>query len=96
MELFDYTSGKIKLVVRILFWVGGIIFAVMMLAGFIVGIVTKELVVALLCLFMLPWGVLLYWVSSLMIYGFGRIVENTDEIRYQLENQNAHQNDTHY
>ena len=96
MNLFDYTSGKIKLVAKIYFWVGAVVVALAGLVGFIVGIVDRDVVSALVCFFAIPIGVLACWVSSLMIYGFGRIVENTDEIRYRLEHQNTHQNDTHY
>ena len=95
MNLFDYTSGKIKLVANVYFWIVSILTTLALIAGFVIGIVNDMLLMAFICLFMIPVSVLLFWCVSLFIYGFGRLIDNTDEIRYRiehLENKNNQEN----
>jgi Na+/melibiose symporter-like transporter len=85
MNLFDYTSVKIKMVAKCFFWVASALSVLSGMILFVIGILSDQTAIALIGFCMTPVCVLLYWVSALMMYGFGRIVDNTDEIRYQLE-----------
>ena len=85
MGVFDYTSGKIKLIAKIYFWAAAIFYTFLGFVGFIVSIVNEAAILMLVFLFMIPIGIFITFVSALMIYGFGRIVDNTDEIRYDVE-----------
>ncbi len=85
MDVFDYTSGKIKMVAKIYFWGVSSLVTLLLFIGFVAGIAYRSVGGALLCFFMIPICVFAIWSSALMMYGFGRIVDNTDEIRYQLE-----------
>lgn len=83
MGIFDYTSGKIKLVAQIYFWISAILLAFLGFVGFLFALVNKKVWMALLVLVTACVGILVQWAFSLMIYGFGRIVDNTDELRYE-------------
>ena len=85
MNVFDYTSGKIKLVAKIYFWSMSIISTLALFIGFVIGIAKDMLFLAFGCFFMIPVLVFSYWWIGLIIYGFGRLIDNTDEIRYQME-----------
>ena len=85
MNIFDYTSGKIKLVAKIYFWVMSSLTTLVLFIGFIIGLANRSAVIALVCIFGIPVSVFVFWWTGLLIYGFGRLIDNTDEIRCRLE-----------
>ena len=76
--MFDNIGGKIKTLAKVVCWIG-------IIACIITGIVQmatdEDLVLAGILTAVV--GSLLSWVSSFVLYGFGQLVENSDEIVFQ-------------
>lgn len=87
--MFSNIGGKIKLLSKILCWVGialSIILGVVILtSGETVRVTLNGDLVSTsnvpAGIIMIVGGSLLSWISSLFAYGFGQLIENTDSIR---------------
>jgi len=88
--VFTNISGKLKLLAKVICWLG-IIFSVIsgsifLFSGNAISSVTvsgtsfavSPVVAGLIIIVM---GCLTSWISSLFIYGFGQLIENTDKSR---------------
>ena len=84
MKIFDNIGGKIKAVAKVFFWIGtviSILFAVSFFLGYAQlkdyssSAATGELITGILVLVL---GPLATWLSVIMMYGFGQLVENSD------------------
>lgn len=73
--MFDNIGGKIKSLAQVVCWIG-IIASV--ICGFILIGTDEDLI--LLGLLIMVIGSLISWVSSFALYGFGQLIENTDEL----------------
>ena len=73
--MFDNIGGKIKTLAMVVTWVG-IIASV--LSSFIFLVIDDDMFIigGVVAVF----GSLLSWASSLVLYGFGQLIENTDII----------------
>lgn len=85
--MFDNIGQKIMTLAKVFCWIGIIIsvlcglvimFAARYGSGFIPGVFTAAI------------GSLASWISSLALYGFGQLIDNTDSIVYQLRKLNEH------
>ena len=77
--LFSNIGSKIKNLASVIAWIGIIL-------SVILGIVTFETSAGLGFLIMI-FGGLVSWIGSFILYGFGQLIENTDEIRKSLKNK---------
>lgn len=72
--MYDEVGGKIKTLAKVIAWVG-------IIASVVVGIVTISTGVGILVLIL---GPLFSWLSTLVLYGFGQLIENTDILVHQI------------
>lgn len=89
--MFDNIGKKLKMLAQIICWVG-------IFASAITGIVFMARVSFWIGLLILVAGAVASWISSLGIYGFGELVENSDirtniaakqELEREKEKKNA-------
>ena len=72
--MFDNIGGKIKILAQIFVWIG-------IIASVILGIIlcnTDVEWLGVICIFL---GPILCWISSMTLYGFGELIENSLEIK---------------
>lgn len=81
--MFEDIGAKIKIVSKVLCWVG-IIAAV--IAAFVMFSLDEEVGGLLFLLFLIA-GPLLSWINSLFVYGFGELIEKTTEIAESTKEQ---------
>lgn len=72
--MYDEVGDKIKTLAKVIAWLG-------IIASVVVGIVTISTGVGILVLIL---GPLFSWLSTLVLYGFGQLVENTDILVHQI------------
>lgn len=77
--MFDNIGGKIKGVAATVTWIGIVLSCVI---GFVQMSIHEKLVLSGLLTAAL--GSLFSWLGSLTLYGFGQLIENTDEIRKKI------------
>ncbi len=70
--MFDNIGGKIKGLAKVLFWIEAI-------SAVIAGLVTVEVTEGFSLLFALA-GILVAWISSWFLYGFGEIIDKLCDI----------------
>lgn len=70
--MFNNVGGKIKIIAKITAWIGII---VCIIYGFVMLVSMEDM--ALIGLLIMTVGSLLSWISSLVLYGFGELVENS-------------------
>lgn len=93
--MFDNVGGKIKGVARFVTWLG-IIASVI---GFFILVVSDTIMLAFAVLIV---GCVVSWLSSLTLYGFGQLVENSDSmVRMNVnisnpENEDSKENTINY
>ena len=78
--MFDNIGGKIKSLAQVVCWIG-IVCSV--LYGIILIVADEDL--AFLGFVVMIIGPLVSWVSSFTLYGFGQLVENTDQLVLNAE-----------
>jgi len=76
--LFSNIGKKIKTLASVVAWLGIILCGVL---GFFLTIATGRIEWLLIAAI----GALISWISSFVLYGFGQLIENTDEIRKSLK-----------
>ncbi len=84
MKIFDNIGGKIKTVAKVFFWIGTVISVLFSIPFFLEyaqlhdyssSAATGSLITGILVLVL---GPLATWLSVIMMYGFGQLVENSD------------------
>ncbi len=89
--MFSNIGGKIKMLAKVLFWIG-VIGSVIIGGIFLIsprGTATfnysygystqvSSVLAGIIFIFL---GFLLSWISSMLLYGFGQLIENSDAIR---------------
>ena len=75
--MFDNIGAKIKTLAKVICWIGIIFSVIAGIAGIVNG--TAQSVVAGITTIIV--GCLMSWIGSFFAYGFGQLIENTDEIR---------------
>lgn len=85
--MFDNVGRQIKTLSKFLFWVGIILSVII---GFFYAI--NDTSTALLGLIILICGCFGSWVSSLLLYGFGQLIENTDKEDNDIPNMSITNN----
>ena len=89
--MFSNIGGKIKTLARVICWLG--IICSVFFGAFVMRIDDNS---ALLGFLLMCLGPLLSWVSSFTLYGFGQLIENTDQLVINNENSNlSKENDKH-
>jgi len=78
--MFDNVGGKIKIAAKVVAWIG-IIFCV--IYGFVLLVSVEGMALAGLLVMIL--GSLGSWLSSLLVYGFGELIENSAIIAHKKE-----------
>ena len=74
--MFGNIGGKIKTLAKVLTWIGiisSVITGISMLA-------TGDEALVLIGILIAAFGSIVSWVSSFLLYGFGQLIENTDEL----------------
>lgn len=74
--VFGNIGGKIKTLAKVLTWIGiisSVITGISMLA-------TGDEALVLIGILIAAFGSIVSWVSSFLLYGFGQLIENTDEL----------------
>ena len=77
--MFDDIGGKIKIIGQILCWLG--IGCSLFVGGLYI---SQEQIVAGFLIATI--GALVSWISAMMIYGFGQLIQNSDIIAENMEN----------
>ena len=75
--MFNNIGSKIKALAKVICWLGIIISVITGIIGIING--TEQSIVS--GVITLIFGSLASWLGSFFAYGFGQLIENTDEIR---------------
>ncbi len=70
--MFSNVGGKIKILAKITAWIGIVICVIY---GFVMLVSVEDM--ALVGLLIMTVGSLLSWISALVLYGFGELVENS-------------------
>lgn len=73
--MFDNAGGKIKAIAKVIAWIG---IAVCGIYGFVMLVSVEDM--ALIGLLIMTVGPLAVWISSLVLYGFGELIENSSII----------------
>ena len=82
--MFNNIGGKIKTLAKVLCWIGIIASIIFGLAMIVVGngrSYNASGPVALLGVLYMVLGSLFSWIGSFFAYGFGQLIEDTEEIR---------------
>ena len=69
--MFENIGGKLKMVAQIVTWFG-------IIASVVVGIGMLYVMESPIGILVMIGGALVSWLSSLTLYGFGQLIENTD------------------
>ena len=78
--MYRNVGGKIKMVAKVYAWIGIVL-------SVLVGVIllfsgSDSILVALIYIFL---GPLLSWLSSLLLYGFGQLIDNTDRLAKRFD-----------
>lgn len=84
--MFKNVGGKIKLITEILMWLSFMSFPIY---GFVIIINDKDVLKGIIVILL---GIFLTWVSSVFLYGFGQLIENSDKIVETMEKQFSENN----
>ena len=84
--MFANPGNQIKCLARVLFWVLGSVFSLLTIIGLIILMLSDSSVsVVATCISLVIPAVILVWVSlwifSLLLYGFGELIENTTQLK---------------
>lgn len=85
--MFDDVGRKIKIVAKVLFWVGFAFAICVWIAFFGVGVVNSEIGYFFVSFFAAALYGVFAWINSLFIYGFGQLIENSDILREIAESK---------
>lgn len=84
--MFDEIGTKIQVVAKVLAWIG--IYASIIVGAvlFAVGLTQAEELGYLMVItpFVIALGCLLSWLSNIVLYGFGKLIEDVEKIRYNM------------
>jgi hypothetical protein len=88
--MYNNVGRTIKFVAKILFGIGiGVSFFIW-IALLSVGLADAETAVIFYSLIALVSGLFISWITSLLLYGFGQLIENTDTLaRWDKEDNNT-------
>ena len=78
--MFNNVGGKIKAVAKVTAWIG---IAICVIYGFVMLVSMEDM--ALIGLLIMTVGSLASWISALVLYGFGELVENSGIIANKKE-----------
>lgn len=80
--MFDNPGEKIKTVAKVFFGIGCVSSVLGWIGVLIIAMESKDgktaLLIALASFLVLAIGVVLSWISSLLLYGFGQLIDNSD------------------
>ena len=76
--MFENVGRKIKIVAKVIFWVGIILAFLTWIAFFWYGVENSEIVYFIMSLIIPPIYGVLAWISCLSMYGTGQLIENSD------------------
>lgn len=86
--MFNNVGGKIKAVAKVTAWIG---IAICVIYGFVMLVSVEDM--ALVGLLIMTVGSLASWISALVLYGFGHLIENS-EILVSQGSKTTHHNTT--
>lgn len=78
--MFNNVGGKIKAVAKVIVWIG---IAICVIYGFVMLVSIEDM--ALIGLLIMTVGSLVSWISALVLYGFGELIENSGIIANKKE-----------
>ena len=73
--MFNNVGAKLKATAKVIVWIG---ITVCIISGFVMLVSAEDAV--LIGLLIMTVGSLLSWISSLLLYGFGELIENSQII----------------
>ena len=77
--MFSDIGGKIKVLAKVICWVG-------IICSVIIGaILIGSLLYSIAGIVIIVLGSLLSWVSSFVLYGFGQLIQNTDQLVLHMQ-----------
>ncbi len=85
--MFNNVGGKIKAIAKVVAWIGIVICVIY---GFVLLVSVEDM--ALVGLIVMTVGSLLSWVSSLVLYGFGELIDNSAVIANKKESAPTKEN----
>ncbi len=85
--MFKNIGFKIMTLAEILCWIGIVISVVLGIYQISTGINTSSELLIVYGVLIIIFGTLFSWIGSFLLYGFGRLIENTDIIANRNENQ---------
>lgn len=93
-KMFDNVGGKIKGVAAIVTWLGIISSVILFFVILLPAIEAEKAGMIALSFIILVIGCLISWLSSIVFYGFGQIIENSDIIAGRTNLENFEETDT--
>lgn len=78
--MFSNISSKIQGLAKVICWVGIVYFGLGGFASVFDGVSHDNTEDVILGFVFMIFGPLFSWIGSLLLYGFGQLIENTDEI----------------
>lgn len=87
ISIFFNVGGKLQKIAKILAWIGIVFGGLMLLLG-VLGLFTSENSSQNSAIVLIIYGVLmpvLSWISCLALYGFGQLIQDTQQIRWKME-----------
>ena len=87
--MFDRIGEKIKIVAKVIFWLG-------VAVGFIVAYFVGEAGNNYVGMFIFLVGILVSWLGTYLLYGFGELVDNSSKILDRLDRLARPNNEIEY
>ena len=84
--MFDNIGTKIKKLASVIYCINLLISFAVFLILLIVGMKSEQIVLVAISFPCLLLGLLFSWVGSFFMYGFGRLIENSDELLKKITN----------
>ena len=85
--LFDNAGGKIKTLAKIFFYVGIVVSVVLWIIILFEAASVGDIPLVFLSVLVLILGFLMSWISNILIYGFGCLIESNEGILENLNNE---------
>ena len=91
--MFEYIGRKIKVLAKVLFWMGLIAWVLFGIIGIILGIADGDGATAIGCFILMLVMIVANVVSSWLVYGLGQLIDNTDKLVSLKEAENGNTGD---
>ena len=86
--MYNNIGGTIKTVAKVILIVGIVVSFFSWIVLLSIGIIDSKIAVIVYSLVVFILGLFTSWLSSLLLYGFGRLIENTDVLAQRDKGDN--------